>query len=188
MNYCVLVLSYFSHVWLCDPMDYSLPGSSVHGDSAGKNTGVGSHAFLQGIFTTQESNPGLPHCRWILYHLSYQWNPQTELNSTIKEHTPGWSEIHICDAGWFDICRLINVIITNDRIKSKHWGFPSGTNSKQTTCQCRRLKRCRFNPWVRKTPWSRKQQTIPVFLPGKFHGQRSLASYSPRDGKESDMT
>ena len=126
--------------------------------------------------------------RWILYHLSYQWNPQTELNSTIKEHTPGWSEIHICDAGWFDICRLINVIITNDRIKSKHWGFPSGTNSKQTTCQCRRLKRCRFNPWVRKTPWSRKQQTIPVFLPGKFHGQRSLASYSPRGGKESDMT
>ena len=35
------------------PMDCSTPGSSVHGDSPGKNTGVGCHAFLQGIFPTQ---------------------------------------------------------------------------------------------------------------------------------------
>ena len=48
---------------LCDPMDYGLPGSSVHGDSPGKNTGIGCHGFLQGIFLTQGSNPGLPHCR-----------------------------------------------------------------------------------------------------------------------------
>ena len=51
---------------LCNPMNYSLAGSSVHGiGSAGKNTGVGCHALLQGIFPTQGSNPGLPHCRWI---------------------------------------------------------------------------------------------------------------------------
>ena len=49
---------------LCDPMDCSPPGSSVHGDSPGKNTGVGYHALLQGIFPTQGSNPGLPHCKW----------------------------------------------------------------------------------------------------------------------------
>ena len=48
-----------------------LPGSSVHGDSPGKNTGVGCHALLQGIFPTQGSNPGLPHCNQILYHLSH---------------------------------------------------------------------------------------------------------------------
>ena len=47
---------------LCDPMDCSLPGSSVHGDSPGKNTGVCCHALLQGIFPTQGSNPSLPHC------------------------------------------------------------------------------------------------------------------------------
>ena len=41
-------------------------------NSPGQNTGVGSHSLLQGIFPTQESNPGLPHCRWILYQLSYQ--------------------------------------------------------------------------------------------------------------------
>ena len=41
---------------LCYPMDCSPPGSFVHGDSPGKNTGVGCHALLQGIFPTQESN------------------------------------------------------------------------------------------------------------------------------------
>ena len=39
--------------------------------------------------------------------------------------------------------------------------------------------RCKFDPWVRKTPWRRKWQPTPVFLPGKSHGQRSLAGYSP---------
>ena len=48
---------------LCDPMDCSLPGSSVHGCSPGKNTRVGYHALRQGIFPTQGSNPGLLHCR-----------------------------------------------------------------------------------------------------------------------------
>ena len=61
---------------LCDPMDGSLPVSSVHGDSPGKNTGVGCHALLQGIFPTQGSNPGFLHCRWILYHLSHQGSPR----------------------------------------------------------------------------------------------------------------
>ena len=61
---------------LCAPMDCSLPGSSVHGDSPGNSTGVGGHAFLQGIFPTQGSNPGLPHYRWILYHLSHQESPR----------------------------------------------------------------------------------------------------------------
>ena len=53
--------------------------------------------------------------------------------------------------------------------------------SRQTACQFRRCKRCRFNLWVRKIPWSRKWQPAPVFLPGKFHGQRNLVDYSPWD-------
>ena len=61
---------------LCDPMDCSLPGSSVLRDSPGKNTGVGSLSLLQGNFLTQESNWGLLHCRWTLYQLSYQGNPK----------------------------------------------------------------------------------------------------------------
>ena len=46
---------------LCNPMDCSLPGPSVHGDSPGKNTGVGCHAILQGIFPTWGSIPGVYH-------------------------------------------------------------------------------------------------------------------------------
>ena len=61
---------------LCDPMDCSLPGSSVHEDSPGKNTGVGCHALLQGIFPTQGSNPGYPLCKRILYQLSHQGSPR----------------------------------------------------------------------------------------------------------------
>ena len=57
---------------LCDPMDYSLLGSSIHRDSPGKNTGVGCHALIWGIFPTQGSNPGLLHCWWIPYRLSHQ--------------------------------------------------------------------------------------------------------------------
>ena len=61
---------------LCNPMGCSPPGSSVHGDSPGKNTGVGCHALLQGIFPTQGLNPGLLRCWWILYHLSHQGSPR----------------------------------------------------------------------------------------------------------------
>ncbi|CAI9174660.1 unnamed protein product [Rangifer tarandus platyrhynchus] len=68
----VLCLIVQSRPTPCDPMDCSPPGSSVHGDSPGKNTGMSSHALLQEIFPTQRLNPGLPNCRQILYHLSYQ--------------------------------------------------------------------------------------------------------------------
>ena len=57
---------------LCNSIDCSPPGSSVHGGSPGKNTGVGSHSLLQGIFPTQGLNPGLLHGRQILYHLSHE--------------------------------------------------------------------------------------------------------------------
>ena len=45
-----------------------------------------------------------------------------------------------------------------------------------------------FSPWVRKIPWRWKWQPTPVFLPGKFHRQRSLVGYSPWDRKESDTS
>ena len=61
---------------LWDSMDCSPPGSSVHGDSLGKNTGVGCHALPQGIFPTQGLNPDLPNCRQILNCLSHQGSPR----------------------------------------------------------------------------------------------------------------
>ena len=47
--------------------------------------------------------------------------------------------------------------------------------------------RPRFNPWVRNIPWRREWKSTPVFLPGKCHGQRRLAGYSPWGRKKSDM-
>ena len=65
---------------LCDPLDCIPPGSSVHGDSPGKNTGVGCYALLHGIFPTQGSNPGLLHGRQILYR--HQGSPTIGCGTT----------------------------------------------------------------------------------------------------------
>ena len=68
------------------------------------------------------------------------------------------------------------------------WGCPGGQMSRwqgkflhsgeEATWQRRRLKRCGFHSWVGKIPWSRRWRPAPVSLPGKFHGQRSLAGDS----------
>ena len=68
------------------------------------------------------------------------------------------------------------------------WGLPGQHRGRESTCRCRRRKRCIFHPRVGKVPWRRAWQPTPVFLPGESHGQRSLAGYSPRSRKESDMT
>ena len=60
----------------CNPMECCPLGCSIHGDSPGKNIGVGCHVLLQRIFPTQGSNPGLLHCRRILYHRSHQRSPE----------------------------------------------------------------------------------------------------------------
>ena len=72
---CVCVLATQSHLTLCNSMDCSPPGSSVHGDSPGKNTGVGCHSLLQGIFATQGLNPGLLHCRQFFFSLNCEESP-----------------------------------------------------------------------------------------------------------------
>ena len=72
---CVCVFSRSEMSDSLQPMDCSLPGSSVYGDSPGKNTGLGCHVLLQAIFLTQGSNPHLIyllHCRQIFYLLSHQ--------------------------------------------------------------------------------------------------------------------
>ena len=67
---CMLCSVAQSYPTLFNPLDCSPPGSSDHGDSPGQNTGEGNLSLLQGIFPTQGWNPGLPHCRQILYSLS----------------------------------------------------------------------------------------------------------------------
>ena len=64
-------------------------------------------------------------------------------------------------------------------------GLTKWCSGKESACQRRRCKKHEFHPWVGKIPWNRKWQHTPVFLPGKFDEQRSLAGYSH---KESDVT
>ena len=66
--------------------------------------------------------------------------------------------------------------------------YPDVLSSRESTCQCRGHRRCGFKPSIGKSPWRRKWQPTPVFLPGKFHGQRSLADYSPWGHEESNVT
>ena len=68
---------------------------------------------------------------------------------------------------------------------SSYFGFPWWLRQYRIRLQCGRPG---FNPWFGKIPWRREWQAIPVSLPGEFHGQRSLAGYSPWGCKESDMT
>ena len=59
-------------------------------------------------------------------------------------------------------------------------GFPAGDSGREPACQCRKRKRLRFDPWVRKIPWRRRAwQPTPLFSPGESHGQRNLVSYNP---------
>ena len=59
-------------------------------------------------------------------------------------------------------------------------GLPRGHSGKDSACQCRRSKRPGFNPWLGKTPWRRKWQPTPVFLPGKSHGPEKLGGLQSR--------
>ena len=85
------------------------------------------------------------------------------------------------------VALMIKIIMFQERHTTfqRLWDLTRWLSGKESTCQC---KRHGFNPWVGKIPWSRKWQPSLVFLPGKFHGQRSLVGYSPWGPKESDMT
>ena len=79
---------------LCDPRTVACTRLLRPWNFLGKNTGVGCHFLLQGIFLTQGSNPGLPHCRQTLYHLSHQGSPMPKKGNAkecSKFSKPGFS-------------------------------------------------------------------------------------------------
>ena len=92
-----------------------------------------------------------------------QWNWKTKYIWIMG----GWSQVFII---WVEIYRSAR------------------GSSKESACQCRRCKRHGFYPLAGKIPWKRKWHPTPVFLPGKFHDQRSLVGYSPWGCKDSGTT
>ena len=85
--------------------------------------------------------------------------------------------------------------VAKSRTRLRNWtemklwkGLPWWLSGWRIFLQCSKHKRCWFDPWFRKIPWRRKWQPTPVFLPGKLHGQSSLAGYSPKCCQESDTT
>ena len=164
---------------LCDPIDGS-PRGSHPWDSLGKNTGVGCHFLLQCMKVKSESevsqscptlsdpmdcsSPG-SSAHGIFQARVLEWGAIAfSGHRTYQPETPGF-----CEDGRHLVCLFVSCYSTC-------WGFPGG---KEFACQFRRHKRRGFNPWVGKIPWRRKWQPTPVFLSEKFHGQRSLAGYSP---------
>ena len=84
-----LVTQSQSCVTLCDPIDLRPSRLLCPWNSPSKSTGVGSHFLLQGLFLTQGSNPGTPHCRQVLYFLSHQGSP----NKSICPHKNAYGSI-----------------------------------------------------------------------------------------------
>ena len=101
---------------------------------------VGSLSLFQGIFPTQGLNPGLPHCRWILYQLRNKGSPSVLLEATKYPFYMWGSSLHSRPPWWL--------------------------RDKESAFQCRR---CRFDPRVGKIPWRREWQPSPVCLSGESH-------------------
>ena len=136
---------------LRDPMNCSLPGSSIHGISQAR------------ILQLDLPKPGI--------------KPTSFLSSAL--------------AGGFFTSSTTWEASPLLRVGNSGWDQPSSSSpslSMDNSCLCNQTWRCKFDPWVGKFPWSRKWQPTPVFLPGEFHGHRSLAGYSPWGHKESDTT
>ena len=71
---------------------------------------------------------------------------------------------------------------------SHNKGFPASASGKEPVCQCRRHKRCSFDPWIWKIPWRRAKQPTPVFLPGESQEWRGLVGCRLWGRTESDTT
>ena len=159
---------------LCDPMDCSLPGSSVHG--------ILQARILEWV--------AIPFPRWSSWPRDQIWVSciagrfftvwTTKKIIKLSINTISHIIISIELASWWLVGPLIlknNICIFLANLR----GFPSGWVGKESACNAGDMGSIPGLGWSPGWEW----QPTPVFLPGKFHGQRSLASYSPWDCKES---
>ena len=135
------------------------------------------HGYVQNHWPCIIIPTNIKWTTWIAWKILTQ-NP---LRTDLQKKSKSFQQTELKQLAW------LTQLPPNLVLDSRQNGLPMWHSGKEFACRCRRYMRRRFNPWVMKIPWSRKWQPIPVFLPGKFHGQRSLSSYSPWGHKELDM-
>ena len=113
-----------------------------------------------------------------------------------KTHREIWIYLHFCHLIYLPFLSLFyfflsfwknfghGVWLVGSQFPNQGLGLPWWLSGKESACQ---FRRCEFDLSVGRIPWRRKWQSIPVFFPGKFHVQRSLAGYSSWGQKESNM-
>ena len=179
---CCLVAE--SHLTLATPMDYSLPGFSVHGISQVRVLEWVAVSFSRVSFWPRDQTHVSCIGRRILYHSAIREACRYEcvcvcvcvcvyshifLHSSVDGHL-----------GCFCVLAIVKSAAMNIRcMYFFKLGFPGGASGREPAYQCRRPKRWGFDRWVRNIPWSRKWQPTPVCFLGESHGPRSLAGYSP---------
>ena len=103
--------------------------------------------------------------------------------------TPSWDKNNDCGTlspGHTFLSGLVQWFLFSGFVETSQ--FSGSTSGKESTCQCKRHKWHGFDHWLREIPWRKKWHSTPVFLPGKFPGQKSLVGCSPWGRKELDIT
>ena len=146
-------------------------------DSQGKNTGMGCHDLLRGIFLTQGSNPNL----LCLLH----WQVDSLLAPPGRPFKPWFMTVHYSSK----LTALLRTYVSLVKEHACHtgdgagWSLEEGMTAHSSVLAWKvhgqRSLCLPYRRWGQDDPWRRAWQPTPVFLPGKAHGRRSLVGYSP---------
>ena len=168
---------------LCNPIDGSPPGSSIHRILQARVlewVAISFSKFLI-VHPLTRSNK-LPQISiFTAFLLIHHFNPTDPSFSTMSFCYTVTISFNLCSIMimYIHLCVYMFIYIY---MCMYLYGPPQCLSGKEPTCWCE------FDPWVMNIPWVRKWQPTPEFLPGKAHGQRSLVGYSPWGCKESDTT
>ena len=149
-------------------------------NSPDKNTGVGCHSLLQGMFLMQGLNlvSSIAGRFFTIWATMETQSPFLHMLLIDGESRRKLLIVSYRVSSW--IMQEMLYEVGKRKWAGSYWDLPGGARGKEPTCHCSLgVKRGQFNPWVRKIPWRREWQYSPVFLPGESHGQRSLSGYSP---------
>ena len=128
-----------------------------------------------GVLSHGTAHPGIESC------LCYWFNSVKPTRCLVQHLKQNYHAISDADYHYYIIITVRLLL----RVFSAIWGFPGGSDSKESSCDAGEPG---LIPRSRKIPWRRAWQPTPVFLSGQVHGWRSLELYSPWGCKELDMT